>query len=87
MEKKHMQIPSTKTEHRAVNALEAIIDGHPTMDYQINGNDKEMAWDGYIWLFKNNNGDQSKQSLDSRVPVQIKGHNDSAHKFINKERI
>lgn len=55
-----MKIPSTKTEHRAVNALEVIIDNHSTMEHQFNENDKEMSWDGYIWLYKNNNGDQSK---------------------------
>lgn len=82
-----MQIPSTKTEHRAVNALEIIIDEHSTMDHQINGNDKEMSWDGYIWIFKKNNGDQSKKNIDSRVPVQIKGHHDSEHRFMEKERI
>lgn len=82
-----MKIPSTKTEHRAVNALEVIIDDHSTMEHQFNGNDKEMSWDGYIWLYKNNNGDQSKQNFDARVPVQIKGHNDSNHKFIGKDRI
>lgn len=82
-----MQIPSTKTEHRAVNALEAIIDEHSTMEHQISENDKEMSWDGYIWLYKNNNGDQSKSNFDARVPVQIKGHNDSEHKYIGKKRI
>ena len=47
-----MQVPSsTKTEQRAVNALEAIIDEHSTMVHQFNGNDKEMSWDGYIWLY------------------------------------
>lgn len=83
-----MYIPSsTKTEHRAVNALENIIDEHSTMEHQINGNDKEMSWDGFIWLFKENNGDQSKANLESRVPVQVKGHNDQTHKYIGKDRI
>ena len=82
-----MKIPSTKTEHRAVNALEVIIDDHSTMEHQFNENDKEMSWDGYIWLYKNNNGDQSKRNFDARVPVQIKGHHDSDHKFIGRDRI
>lgn len=30
-----MKIPSTKTEHRAVNALEVIIDNHSTMEHQF----------------------------------------------------
>lgn len=84
----YMNIPSTtKIEHRAINALETLIDEHLTMDHQINGNDKEMAWDGYIWLYKNNNGKQDKSNLHSRVPVQVKGHNDSKHEYINKKRI
>lgn len=82
-----MQIPSTKTEHRAINALEAIIDEHSTMEHQINGNDKEMSWDGYIWIYKKNNGDQSKPNFDARIPVQIKGHHDPEHRYIGKERI
>lgn len=82
-----MRIPSTKTEHRAVNSLEAIVDEHSTMEHQINGNDKEMSWDGYIWLYKDNNGDQSKSNFDARVPVQIKGHHDPEHKNIGKDRI
>ncbi len=83
-----MNIPSsTKIEQRAVNALESIIDEHLTMKHQFNDNDKEMSWDGYIWLFKNNNGSQSKDNLDARVPVQIKGHNDTRKKFFDKSRI
>ncbi len=69
-----------KTEQRAVNAL-AIIDEHSTMVHQFNGNDKEMSWDGYIWLYKKNDGTQSKSNFDGRVSVQIKGHNDPQHNF------
>lgn len=83
-----MQVPSsTKTEQRAVNALEAIIDEHSTMVHQFNGNDKEMSWDGYIWLYKKNDGAQSKSNFYGRVSVQIKGHNDPQHKFLNSEKI
>ena len=46
-----MQLPSsTKIEHRAINVLESIIDEHLTMEYQFNGNDKEMSWDVYLAL-------------------------------------
>ena len=82
-----MALSSTKIEHRALNALEAIIDEHQTMDHQFNGNDKEMSWDGYIWLFKINNGQQSKSNFEGRVPVQIKGHNDETIKYLNKNRV
>ena len=83
-----MIIPSNnKTEHRALNALERIIDKHDTMDYQFNGNDKEMSWDGFIWLYKTNDGSQAKNNFDSRIPVQIKGHTDKGKKYINREKI
>lgn len=83
-----MQVPSsTKTEQRAVNVLENLIDEHQTMVHQFNSNDKEMSWDGYIWLFKKNDGMQSKANFDSRVPVQIKGHQDLQCKFLDKNKI
>ena len=77
----------TKIEHRALNCLESIIDEHPTMDHQFNGNDKEMSWDGYIWLYKRNHDIQSTENFDARVPVQIKGHNDSTHKYLDRNTI
>lgn len=83
-----MQLPSTtKTETRALNAIERIIDEHETMSHQFNACDKEMSWDGYIWLFKENNGSQTKDNLDARVPVQIKGHYDPKHKYFGKKKI
>ena len=57
------------------------------MSYQFNSMDKERSWDGYIDIFKVNNGDQSKKNADDRVPVQIKGHNDEKKRYINKKRI
>ena len=78
---------TTKTEHRALNALEAIIDEHDTMDYQFFGNDKEMSWDGSIWIFKENNGEESKHNFDGRLSVQIKGHNDINNRYVNKKSI
>lgn len=78
---------NSKTEQRALNALESIIDEHLTMSYQFNSQDKEMSWDGYIDIFKVNNGDQSKANFDDRVPVQIKGHFDEKQRYIKKDRI
>lgn len=78
---------NTKIENRAIGALRNIVDEHLTMDSQFNSMDKEMAWDGYIYIFKNNNGDQSKRNLDDKVPVQIKGHIDKEQKYLNKKRI
>lgn len=81
------KLSNTKIEQRALNALEYIIDEHLTMSYQFNSMDKERSWDGYIDIFKVNNGDQSKKNADDRVPVQIKGHNDEKKRYINKKRI
>ena len=82
-----MLLSTTKTERISINALESIIDSHTTMDYIFNSNDKEMSWDGYILLFKKDNGEQSKANLDGRISVQIKGHNDAKQKYINRYRI
>lgn len=78
---------NTKIEKRALNTLESIIDEHSTMDYQFNSGDKEMSWDGYIDIFKINNGDLSKANFDDRIPVQIKGHIDEKQRYIRKDRI
>lgn len=83
-----MQKPSTtKIEKRAISVLESIINEHSTMDHNFNSDDKELAWDGYITLYKTNNGDQSKKNFDNRVHVQIKGHNDEKQRYIHKEKI
>ena len=83
-----MLFPSNqKIEDRALGALSNIIDDHQTMGRQFNEMDKEMSWDGYIWIFKDVNGNQSKANFDDKVPVQIKGHVDEAEKYINKKNI
>ncbi|MEI3235580.1 MAG: hypothetical protein V8S33_14740 [Intestinibacter bartlettii] len=80
-----MTVSSTKIENRGLNTLENIIDDHDTMEYSFNSCDKEMSWDGYIWIFK---GDSSnKKSYDDKVPVQIKGHIDRTNKYIYKKKI
>ena len=75
---------TTKIEHRTINALEHIIDDHLTMEHHFNQDDKGVSWDGYISLFFNNTGDQSKHNMEGRVPVQVKGHMDRGKKYINK---
>ncbi len=83
-----MSLPSnTKIENKAINVLENIIDDHPYMLYAFNSMDKEMAWDGYIWIFKDNVDGLSKKNLDDKLPVQIKGHIDLDLKYMNKLRI
>ena len=81
-----MDLPKSKIEDRAIHALENIIDEHSTMQSQFNRMDKEMSWDGYIWIFKKGGG-QNKENFDDKVPVQIKGHIDREKKYINKKRI
>ena len=78
---------NAKIEDRAIGALKNIIDDDLTMAAQFNSMDKEMAWDGYIYIYKKNNGDQSKKNLDDKVPVQIKGHIDKESKYLNRKRI
>lgn len=80
-------LSTSKIENRALNALENIIVEHPTMDCSFNSMDKEMAWDGYIWIFKNDNAGTNKRNLDDKIPVQIKGHIDDNKSYINKMRI
>lgn len=83
-----MQIPSNaKIEDRAIGALSNIIDDHPTMAHQFNSMDKEMSWDGYIWIFKDIHGSQDKNNYDDKISVQIKGHIDKEEKYINKKQI
>lgn len=78
---------NTKIEERAIGALRNLIDEHLTMAAQFNTMDKEMAWDGYIYIFKKNNGDQSKRNLDDKVPVQIKGHINKDENYMNRKGI
>lgn len=78
---------NSKIEDRAIGALSNIIDDHQTMAHQFNSMDKEMSWDGYIWIYKNVNGGQDKNNFDDKVPVQIKGHIDEDEKYCNKKYI
>lgn len=81
-----MNVPKTKIEIRALNALENIIDAHNTMSHQFNSSDKEMSWDGFILIFKDNEGDTSKANYDDEVRVQIKGHIDDPVKNKSRKR-
>lgn len=82
-----LQPSNSKIEDRAIGALSNIIDDHQTMLHQFNSMDKEMSWDGYIWIYKNVNGSQDKSNFDDKVSVQIKGHIDKHGKYINKKYI
>ncbi|MCH5250687.1 MAG: hypothetical protein J1E98_12170 [Lachnospiraceae bacterium] len=83
-----MQLPSTnKIEDRAISALRNIIDDHMTMGHQFNSMDREMSWDGYIWIYKDINGTQDKKNYDDKISVQIKGHIDEKQAYIDKRGI
>lgn len=89
-----MNVPNSKIENRALNALENIIDAHNTMSHQFNSLDKEMSWDGSILIFKDNEGNTDKANFDDEVRVQIKGHIDDPAKnksgkreYLGRQRI
>lgn len=81
-----MNVPNSKIENRALNALENIIDAHNTMSHQFNSLDKEMSWDGSILIFKDNEGNTDKANFDDEVRVQIKGHIDDPMKNKSRKR-
>lgn len=81
-------VPSnSKIEDRAIGTLRNIIDDHPTMRHKFNSMDKEMSWDGYIWLYQSIVKSSEKENYDDKVPVQVKGHIDKSKQYINKQRI
>lgn len=81
------RLPSNKKiEKKALNVLEDIINDSPIMDHDFNLDDKEMSWDGYIWIFNNSNI-ENKKNYDDKIPVQIKGHIDTKGKYINESKI
>ena len=83
-----MSMPSNnKIEDRALGALRNIIDDHATMGHEFRSMDKEMSWDGNIWIYKDINGTQDKRNYDDKVPVQIKGHVDKNRKYIDEQKI
>ena len=81
-----MNLPKAKIEERAINTLRDIIDQHPTMLQDFKNMDNEMSWDGYIWIY-NSETEQSKETYDDKVPVQIKGHIDQKRKYLDNARI
>ena len=70
-----MSMPSNnKIEDRALGALRNIIDNHATMGHEFHSMDKEMSWDGYIWIYKDITGTQDKRNYDDmEVYVQDRG--------------
>lgn len=79
------KIENTKIEKRAIRALEGPIIDSDYLDSSFNSMDKELSWDGYIYVF--NEVKFSNKSFDDKIPVQIKGKWDAEQKEINKQRI
>lgn len=73
-----------KIESRAITTLRSIVDDHPTMDHHFSEGDKEMCWDGYIRIFKDDNKPLDKGNYDDDVPVQIKGHVVKDQKYLKQ---
>lgn len=78
-------IPTSKIEKRAINTLEYILDKSSLLDYKFNSDDKEVAWDGFITLYKSTI--TNKKNYGGRIPVQIKGHVDSQGEYRKKQYI
>lgn len=75
----------TKIEKKAIHILEAPIVDCDYLDSSINSMDKELSWDGYIYTY--NEKIFSNESLDDKIPIQVKGHQDDEHREINREKI
>lgn len=82
-----MNLPTGKIEDRAIGVLTSIIDAHRTMSYDFNRNDKELSWDGYIYLYDDVAGKQDKAHFINKIPVQIKGHIDRNNRYLKKNSI
>lgn len=61
------------TETLGVGAVERIIARTDRLESYFNKGDKELSWDGFIYLFHHNGDNHSKDDLAGRVSVQIKG--------------
>ena len=73
---------SVKTEKKAVNVIENMIDDINYLDHEFTVGDKGKTWDGYIYTYIGN-VDEKKNFLDS-LPVQIKGRSVHTKKFKEK---
>lgn len=80
---KGIKMDNSKIEAISINRLESIIlDSHYLESY-FNKMDKELSWDGYIYSY--NNLSHTKNNLNDKIPVQIKGHFDEDENELKKE--
>lgn len=54
--------------------IDSLIDAGIFSSY-ISDNDKEPSWDGFIYIHNNKN--LKKENIVGRIPIQLKGHEDS----------
>lgn len=64
-------IDTKKIEEKALNYLKDFIEDSEIISQFIADNDKEPCWDGHLYLYST--GENSKEHLRGRVPVQVKG--------------
>ena len=65
------EISHTKTEKRAINKIEELIDSLDYLDHHLKDGDKGICWDGYISLYHGNI--DNKDNWDGDIYVQVKG--------------
>ena len=56
---------STKTEKKAINALENYLEDSDMIDSKIASNDKEMSWDGNLYVYSQE--DMAKENYICRI--------------------
>lgn len=62
---------STKIEKKAILALENFLEDSEIIDSKITSNDREMSWDGNLYVYSHE--DMAKVNYLCRIPVQVKG--------------
>lgn len=67
-----MIMNNTKVEQAACNAVKACFISCDRIDTKITENDKTIAWDGLLYLYRNPK--QKTNSYYGKLPVQVKGH-------------
>ena len=78
-------IDKAKIEERAIYFLKKPIVDCDYLSSSINSMDKELSWDGYIYMYRSKQF--GNKSLEDKIPIQVKGHVDKNQKEINKKNI
>ena len=78
------RISSKKTEKKALNKIENLLDQLDYIDYKFNSDDTGISWDGYIDLYRGNI--DQKENFDTRIDVQVKGKSTNAKKLQSKRK-